>query len=126
VVAFAVAILTFALLAGAAIASMAFYGRLEEHHRTDDTNTSVRLVATMSVTIPSLRLGLMMNNAADTCPAIDRNLHVFATEIILHRRTLRPLAPSSDTRRCAPRRRSGGSVAAKVQDGEGAGGLRCG
>jgi|GEM_PF-639109 len=96
VVAFIVAILTFMLLAGAALASMAVYGRLEEHHRTDDTNTSVRLVATLFVTMPSLLLGLMMNNAANTYVAIDRNLHVFATDVIMLDRTLRPLGPSAD------------------------------
>ncbi|KJC38038.1 hypothetical protein UP09_26660 [Bradyrhizobium sp. LTSP885] len=95
-VAFVVALLIFLLLAGASLASMAVYGRLQEHHRTDDTNTSVRLVATLFVTMPSLLLGLMMNNAANTYVAIDRNLHVFATDIIMLDRTLRPLGPSAD------------------------------
>ncbi|KWV51519.1 hypothetical protein AS156_12830 [Bradyrhizobium macuxiense] len=95
-VALVVALLTFVLLVSATLGSMALYGRLEEHHRTDDTNTSVRLVATMFVTMPSLLLGLMMNNAANTYVAIDRNLHVFATDIILLDRTLRPLGPSAD------------------------------
>jgi hypothetical protein len=96
VVAFAVALLTFLLLAGASLASMALYGRLQEHHRSDDTNNSVRLVATLFVTMPSLLLGLMMNNAANTYVAIDRNLHVFATDVIMLDRTLRPLGPSAD------------------------------
>jgi hypothetical protein len=91
VIAFIVAVLTFLLLAGASFGSMAVYDRLKEHHRTDETNTSVRLVATLFFTMPSLLLGLMMNNAANTYVAIDRNLHVFATDIIMLDRTLRPL-----------------------------------
>ena len=100
-VAFLVAFLTFLLLAGAALASMALHGRLGEHHRSDETNTSVRLVATLFVTMPSLLLGLMMNNAANTYVAVDRNLHVFATDLILLDRSMRPLGPSADE----PRRR---------------------
>ncbi len=96
VVAAVIAILIFALLSGAALSSMAIHGRLADHHRSDDTNTSVRLVATLFVTMPSLLLGLMMNNAANTYVAVDRNLHVFATDIILLDRSMRPLGPSAD------------------------------
>ncbi len=53
-VAVVVAILIFMLLSGAALATMAIHGRLAEHHRSDETNTSVRLVATLFVTMPSL------------------------------------------------------------------------
>ncbi|WP_338690325.1 MULTISPECIES: hypothetical protein [unclassified Bradyrhizobium] len=100
-VAVVVAILIFMLLSGAALGTMAIHARLKDHHRSDETNTSVRLVATLFVTMPSLLLGLMMNNAANTYVAVDRNLHVFATDIILLDRGLRPLGPSADE----PRRR---------------------
>ncbi|QOZ26858.1 hypothetical protein [Bradyrhizobium sp. CCBAU 51753] len=99
-VAFVIAVLIFVLLSGAALATMAVHGRLKEHHRSDETNTSVRLVA-LFVTMPSLLLGLMMNNAANTYVAVDRNLHVFATDIILLDRSMRPLGESADE----PRRR---------------------
>ena len=100
-VAFIVAVLIFILLGGAALATMAIHARLADHHRSDETNTSVRLVATLFVTMPSLLLGLMMNSAANTYVAVDRNLHVFATDLILLDRSLRPLGPSADE----PRRR---------------------
>ncbi|MCS3450583.1 MULTISPECIES: bestrophin-like domain [Bradyrhizobium] len=95
-VAFIVAVLIFVLLGGAALATMAIHARLADHHRSDETNTSVRLVATLFVTMPSLLLGLMMNSAANTYVAVDRNLHVFATDLILLDRGLRPLGPSAD------------------------------
>lgn len=100
-VAFVIAVLIFVLLSGAALATMAIHARLGDHHRSDETNTSVRLVATLFVTMPSLLLGLMMNNAANTYVAVDRNLHVFATDIILLDRSMRPLGESADE----PRRR---------------------
>src|SRR5437868_2468024 len=75
---------------------MAIHAQLADHHRSDETNTSVRLVATLFVTMPSLLLGLMMNNAANTYVAVDRNLHVFATDLILLDRSMRPLGPSAD------------------------------
>lgn len=100
-VAFVIAVLIFVLLSGAALATMVIHGRLKDHHRGDDTNTSVRLVATLFVTMPSLLLGLMINNAANTYVAVDRNLHVFATDLILLDRGMRPLGPSADE----PRRR---------------------
>ncbi|MEN3351676.1 MAG: hypothetical protein V7632_5311 [Bradyrhizobium sp.] len=100
-VAFVIAVLIFVLLSGAALATMAIHVRLGDHHRSDETNTSVRLVATLFVTMPSLLLGLMMNNAANTYVAVDRNLHVFATDIILLDRSMRPLGESADE----PRRR---------------------
>ena len=98
-VAVVIAILIFMLLGGAALATMAIHGRLQDHHRSDETNTSVRLVATLFVTMPSLLLGLMMNNSANTYVAVDRNLHVFATDLILLDRSLRPLGPSADESR---------------------------
>jgi len=112
VVAIVVAFLTFILLSGASLASMAIHDRLEAHHRTDDTGASVRLVATLFVIMPSLLLGLMMNNAANTFVAIDRNLHVFATDIIMLDRTLRPLGASADE----PRRRLLAYVEHALQD----------
>ncbi|MCC8979420.1 hypothetical protein [Bradyrhizobium acaciae] len=100
-VAFVVALLIFMLLSGAALATMAIHVRFADHQRSDETNTSVRLVATLFFTMPSLLLGLMMNNSANTYVAVDRNLHVFATDLILLDRSLRPLGPSADE----PRRR---------------------
>ncbi|MBR0753927.1 hypothetical protein JQ604_17215 [Bradyrhizobium jicamae] len=95
-VAILIALLIFVLLTGAMLVTMAIHARLGEHHRGDDTNTSVRLVATLFVTMPSLLLGLMMNNAANTYVAVDRNMHVFATDLILLDRSMRPLGPSAE------------------------------
>jgi amino acid transporter len=94
-----VAVFTFAGLAGAAFASMALYDRLPDHHRLDDTNTAVRVIAAIFVTVTSLVLGLMINAAANTFLTTDRNVHVFATDLVLLDRTMRTLGPEADETR---------------------------
>lgn len=94
-----VAVFTFAGLAGAAFASMALYARLPDHHRLDDTNTAVRVIAAIFVTVTSLVLGLMINAAANTFLSTDRAVHVFATELVLLDRTMRTLGADADEAR---------------------------
>ncbi|PKA41799.1 hypothetical protein CWR43_20875 [Rhizobium sullae] len=84
-----VAALVFACLVIASLGTMLGYSKLPVHHRQDETNTVVRLVANIFVVMTSLVFGLMINSAKNTFEALDNNVHSFATEIILLDRTLR-------------------------------------
>jgi hypothetical protein len=84
-----VAALVFACLVAASIGTMLTYSKLPAHHRQDETNTVVRLVANIFVVMASLVFGLMINSSKNTFEGIDNNIHSFATEIILFDRTLR-------------------------------------
>ncbi|UVK37897.1 DUF4239 domain-containing protein [Mesorhizobium sp. AR10] len=86
----------FVCLAAASLASLAIYDRLPSHHRQDDTNTVVRLVANLFVVMTSLVLGLMINSAKNTFESIDHNIHAYATELILFDRSLRQYGPETD------------------------------
>jgi hypothetical protein len=79
----------FVCLVAASIGTMLTYSRLPIHHRQDETNTVVRLVANIFVVMTSLVFGLMINSSKNTFEEIDNNVHSFATEIILLDRTLR-------------------------------------
>ncbi|MCS0458932.1 MULTISPECIES: DUF4239 domain-containing protein [Rhizobium] len=84
-----VAVVVFALLMTASIGTMLTYSKLPVHHRQDETNTVVRLVANIFVVMTSLVFGLMINSSKNTFAEIDKNVHAFATQIILLDRTLR-------------------------------------
>ncbi len=84
-----VAAVVFALLMTASIGTMLTYSKLPVHHRQDETNTVVRLVANIFVVMTSLVFGLMINSSKNTFGEIDKNVHAFATQIILLDRTLR-------------------------------------
>lgn len=81
--------LVFVCLVAASIGTMLTYSKLPIHHRQDETNTVVRLVANIFVVMTSLVFGLMINSSKNTFEEIDNNVHAFATEIILLDRTLR-------------------------------------
>ncbi|QFY61431.1 DUF4239 domain-containing protein [Rhizobium grahamii] len=84
-----VAAAIFALLLTASIGTMLTYSKLPVHHRQDETNTVVRLVANIFVVMTSLVFGLMINSSKNTFAQIDSDVHSFATQIILLDRTLR-------------------------------------
>lgn len=79
----------FLLLAGAAFLAMRFSNRLPLQHRSEETTVVVRHVANIFVVMASLVFGLMINSAKDTFETIDKNMHAFATELILLDRSLR-------------------------------------
>jgi hypothetical protein len=90
----------FASLIIASIGTMLTYTRLPAHHRHDETNTVVRLVANIFVVMTSLVFGLMINSSKNTFQGIDDSVHSFATEIILLDRTLRTYGiEAMDTRK---------------------------
>jgi hypothetical protein len=76
-------------LIAAAVGTMLTYSKLPVHHRQDETNAVVRLVANIFVVMTSLVFSLMINSAKNTFEDIDNNVHAFATRIILFDKTLR-------------------------------------
>lgn len=90
-----IAVAVFLCLTAAPLVSMAVFGRLPAHHREDDTNNVVRLAANLFVVMTSLVLGLMINSAKNTFESIDRNVHAYATELILLDRSLRQFGPGT-------------------------------
>ncbi len=94
-----VGILIFVGLVAASLGTLAIYEKLPSQYRQDDTNAVVRLLANLFVVMTSLVLGLMINSARNTLEFIDRNMHAYATELILLDRTLRHYGPeASDVR----------------------------
>lgn len=91
-----IALVIFLCLVAAAFASMAIWPTLPAKHRDDDTNTVVRLTANLFGVMTSLMLGLMINSARNTYESIDRNVHAYATEMILLDRSLRQYGPETD------------------------------
>jgi len=90
----------FLCLAGAAFGSLFFNARLPERHRAQDTSNVVRLCAGVFVVMTSLVLGLMVTSAKNTFESVEKNLHAYATDLILLDRSLRYYGPETvDARR---------------------------
>jgi hypothetical protein len=78
-----IAVAMFACLSAASLLALHFYPRLAAHHRDDDTNTVVRLLANIFVVITSLVFGLMINSSKTTFEGINNDVHTYATQLIL-------------------------------------------
>jgi Protein of unknown function (DUF4239) len=85
----------FFCLVAAAVAALLISERLHDRHRDDDTHNVIRLAANIFVVMTSLVLGLMLNSAKNTFEAVDRNVHVFATDLVLFDRSLRNYGPEA-------------------------------
>src|SRR5690348_17304985 len=83
-----IAILIFGCLVVASLGSLFVHGKLPSHHREDDTHHVVRSIANIFIIMTSLVLGLMVNSAKNTFESVDRNIHAFATTLIVLDRTL--------------------------------------
>lgn len=83
-----IAIFVFACLLVASLGALFSYQRLPEHQRQDDTQTIVRLIANIFVVMTSLVLGLMISSAKGRFDAINRDVHTYATDLILLDRML--------------------------------------
>ena len=95
-----IAILIFACLVAASLGSLFAHGKLPPHYREDDTHQIVRSIASIFVIMSSLVLGLMVNSAKNTFESVDRNIHSFATNLIVLDRTLAQYgAEASETRK---------------------------
>jgi hypothetical protein len=85
----AVGFTVFGCLLVASLGSRALYERLPKHHRVDETETVVRLFASLFVVMTSLMIGLMLNQAKNTLDAADKGVHAYATQLILFDRAMR-------------------------------------
>jgi hypothetical protein len=92
---FLVATAIFLCLVVTALGSIVASQRLPARYRDDDTHNVVRLAANIFVVTTSLVLGLMLNSAKSTFEAVDRNVHAFATDLILLDRSLRLYGPEA-------------------------------
>lgn len=89
----------FLCLGTAALAGMFFYASFRSQHRGDETTNVIRLVAGIFVVMTSLVLGLMLNTAKNRFDGVNRDVHAFATELILLERNLRLYGPEADASR---------------------------
>jgi Protein of unknown function (DUF4239) len=90
-----VAPLIFLCLAAASLGTLALQHRLPSHHREDDTQNVVRLIANFFVVMTSLVMGLLVNSAKNTLESVDRNVHTYAANLIVLDRTLQHYGPDA-------------------------------
>ena len=90
------ALLVFFCLTGASLGSLLLFTRLPVHHRRDDTQNVVRLIANIFVVMTSLVLGLMINSAKGRFDGINRDVHTFTTDLILLDRLLTLYGPDAN------------------------------
>ena len=90
---------TFLLLVFVALGTLVASERLPERYRHEDTINLIRLAANIFVVASSLVLGLLINSAKNSFEAVNRNVHVFATDLILLDRTLRQYGPEASVAR---------------------------
>jgi len=94
------ALFVFFCLAGASLGALMLHGKMPAHHRHDDTQNVVRLIANIFVVMTSLVLGLMINSAKSRFDTINRDVHTFATSLIVLDRLLSLYgSDANDTRR---------------------------
>ena len=93
------ALLIFILLVAASLGSLEIYARLPDRYKQDDTFNVVRLVAGIFIMMTSLVLGLMINSSRAGFETIDRNVHGFATDLILLDKTLEDYGPAAEDAR---------------------------
>lgn len=95
-----IAIVICGCLIAASLGSLLLHGRLPPDHREEDTHHIVRALTSLFVIMTSLVLGLMINSAKNTFESVDRNVHAFATNLIMLDRTLMQYgAETADTRK---------------------------
>ncbi|HEY5797542.1 MAG TPA: hypothetical protein VIU82_21280 [Bosea sp. (in: a-proteobacteria)] len=90
-----IAIFAFLCLAAASLGALFSYERLPPHQRQDDTHAVVRLIANIFVVMTSLVLGLMISSAKGRFDAVNRDVHSYATELILLDRMLLLYGPEA-------------------------------
>ena len=86
----------FFCLVVASVGALVISELLHDRHRDDDTHNVIRLAANIFVVTTSLVLGLMLNSAKNTFEAVDHNVHVFATDLVLLDRALRNYGPEAN------------------------------
>jgi len=78
-----IAIFVFMCLTGASLGALFLYQKLPERQRQDDTHGVMRLIANIFVVMTSLVLGLMITSAKGRFDAVNRDVHSYASNLIL-------------------------------------------
>jgi hypothetical protein len=89
----------FACLAAASLGTLAIDRRFPSHRGDEETLGVVRLTANIFVVMTSLVLGLLINSAKNTLDSVDRNIHAFATDLIMLDRWLQHYGTDADSAR---------------------------
>jgi len=92
---FLVAAAIFLCLVVASLGFLVVSEKLPAHYRHDDTNNVIRLAANIFVVATSLMLGLLLNSSKTIFESVDRNVHAFATDLILLDGSLRHYGPEA-------------------------------
>ena len=92
---FFVAAVIFLCLVAASLGMLVVSERLPADYRHDETHSVIRLAANIFVVATSLVLGLLLNSAKNTYESVDRNVHAFATDLILLDRNLLHYGPEA-------------------------------
>jgi hypothetical protein len=90
------ALVVFVCLGAGALGGHILSAKLPPSSLQDDTQAMVRLIANFLVVAASLSIGLMLNSAKTSLDTNNRNVHAFATELIVFDRTMRALGPAAD------------------------------
>lgn len=90
-----IAVFVFLCLIIASFGALFSYQRLPEHQRQDDTQAILRLIANIFVVMTSLVLGLMITSAKSRFDTINRDVHIYATDLILLDRMLMLYGPEA-------------------------------
>ncbi len=83
-----IALFVFLCLTAASLGALFLYQKLPEHERQDDTHLVMRLLANIFVVMTSLVLGLMITSAKGRFDDVSREVHGYATDLILLDRML--------------------------------------
>ena len=92
-------IVILACLLAASLGSLALHRRFPSRRRDEETLSVVRLTANIFVVMTSLILGLLINSAKNTLDSVDRNIHAFATGLVMLDRWLQHYGTDADTAR---------------------------
>ncbi len=96
---FAVGALVFIFLAGAGLLSLWLHPSLPDRYRSKETTDIVRLGIGVVATITALVIGLLITSVKGSFDQVTRDVHTFATELILVDRLLRFYGPGADPAR---------------------------
>jgi hypothetical protein len=91
----AVFVVTLACLFGSAMVGLLVFRFFPPHHRSEETRHVIRSIAGIFVTMTALVMGLLINTAKTRFDGINRDLHSYATSLILLDRTLMTLGPET-------------------------------
>ena len=104
------------VLCGGALFGRALHGALPDHHRTHDTFDFVRVASGLIVTFTALVLSLLLTNVNADFSRADRDLHTYASMIILLDRELADVGDATKPARDLLRRYTAAAIASTWPD----------